>query len=274
MKKKWFSDLQCAVSGLVLCISTFVSASPIARIEIFDAADNQLLFVTFDYNDKGICIKRNVFASDSTFMYSTTPQPKSATGPTKEVSLDFNNNPLYTTTVNAPSNGTTAFSTVDQFGLSQYGAPLGYTEGTPNTFNVTQSGARLCSQQYEYNPDGQLSRITIFDKNGNKAWYASVSTPGVAVRKLAKPLPLHLLRVNVNQGVVRLQCSMAAEQFISAELLTPHGRKVLSLVHKNIPKGNHNFTTPTGSFLASGVYIVRVTINGTPALTRRIIAQK
>lgn len=272
-KIKWYADLRCAVAGVVLCISTLVSGSPITRMDIFDAADNPLLFVTFEYSDAGVCIKRNVFTSDSTFMYSTTIQPGSATVLRKEVSLDFNNNTLYTSTINAPSTGTTAFSSVDQFGLPQYGAPLGYAEATPNTFDITQSGTKLCREQYEYTTDGQLSGITILDKNGVKAWYSVVTPKDVAVGKQVRLLPFNSLQVSVNRGMVRLQCAMAAEQFVSAELLTPNGRRVQYLVHKNISKGNHIFTTSKGSFLASGVFIVRVTINGAAALTRKVIVQ-
>ena len=96
--------------------------------------------------------------------------------------MNYLDNPLYTTTINPPSNGKTVFSTVDQFGLSQFGSPLSYTEAAPNTFEITQNGTKLCREQYEYNTDGELSRITIFDKNGVKTWYALVNKEGIASR--------------------------------------------------------------------------------------------
>jgi len=270
MRKKIFHDtLRCTAAVFSLAALTW--ASPITRMDLFDASDNHLLFITFDYNDKGDCIQRNVFSSDSTFMYSTTFT--TSNGVKKEHSVDYLDNTIYNTNINAPSGGATAFTTVDQFGLSQFGAPLSWKKSTENTYDITQNGAKVCTQKYEYNADGDLTGITVMDKNGNKAWYAQIIHHNVAVRRGISEHGMNPMRFSVSRSAIKFYCTLSEAKFVSVELISPAGRRIESLVHGNLTKGKHSFSSSTRN-LASGAYIVRVSIDGTFALTRKVIVQK
>jgi hypothetical protein len=266
-------EFRRVMAGVVLCTCVSVIATPITRIDVYDKADNNLLFVTFDYNTSGECTGRSVFASDSTFMRSIAIQPGGASAATKEKSIDFAGNPLFTTTINPPSGGKTSFSTTDQFGLSQFGSPLSYSETAANTFDVTQSNNTICKEQYEFDAGGELTRITVLDKSGAAAWYALVTHEITAVRPLSPVAAIRPVRLTTDRGKIRLRFELSAAGFVRAEIFTPAGRKVLSMVHKKLPAGSHRISSD-GSILGNGTYVVRMTVNGIATLTRMIAVQR
>lgn len=259
-------------TALLLCCSTMLLASPITRMDVYDASDNHLLYVIFDYSGSGACTGRSVYTSDSTLLYHTTFS--GAGTATTENSVDYLNNPLYTTTINTSTSGTTDITTVDQFGLSQFGAPLSSVRAEPNTYNITQSNTLLCKQTYEYDSTGELSKILMVDKNSETLWYAQIAHQSVGVLKSGTRRAFSTLRVSANRGAIKVHCGMVTERFVSAELITPLGRRVISLINKKLPAGEYHFAIQRGNLPASGTYIARVTMDGTSVLTQKIVVQK
>lgn len=265
--------LRRCTAAFILCIGTLSAGmSPITRLDIYDASDNHLLFVTFEFTGDGVCTGRNVYASDSTFLYHTAVQ-NGTTVPVKEISVDYNENPLFTSTISS-SAGKTDFSTVDQFGLSQFGSPLSHTQIEPNTYEINQGSTFLCKEKYEYDSIGELSRIIMLDKNGEKMWYANVQNKNVGVHKPKNVRSLNSLKVSANRGSVMLRCKLNSEQFVSAELLTPAGRRVRYLVHNKLTKGDHVFISPRKELPANGAYIVRISTDNISVLVQKIFIQK
>lgn len=258
--------------ALILCFGTLLLASPITRMDVYDAADNQLLYVTFEYSGSGTCTGRSVYTSDSTFLYHTTFTGSGAV--IKENSVDYLNNPIYVTTINTTASGSKDFTSVDQFGLSQFGAPLSSAQSEPNTYNVTQNSTLLCTQKYEYDSTGELSKILMFDKNSENLWYAQIVHQGVGVVKNRVGRAFNTLRVSATRGAIKVHCGMVVEGLVSAELITPLGRRVMSLVNKKLPAGEHRFALQQANLPASGTYIARVTIDGAAVLTQKIVVQK
>ncbi|HEX7511305.1 MAG TPA: hypothetical protein VF335_08400 [Chitinivibrionales bacterium] len=261
----------------LLCMALYATgsgvASPITRMDVFDKADNRLLFVTFEYNSAGDCIGRSVFASDSTFLRSVTVQPGSAVAATKEISVDYIGNALFTTTINPPSSGKTTFTTVDQFGLSQFGAPLSYAETSTNAFDVAQGNNILGKEQYEFDGNGALTRITMLDKNGALSWYAVVSQATNVSGNNGPRTALRPARVTADRGNIRLRFDLPSDGVVFADLFTPAGRKALSMVNTPMSAGNHQVTADC-AVLGTGTYIVKMTVNGIAFLTRKIAIQR
>jgi hypothetical protein len=228
--------------------------------------------VTFEYTGTDVCTGRNVYTSDSTFLYHTTVQ-NGGVGSLKENSVDYNENPLFTSTITT-SASKTDFSTIDQFGLSQFGSALSHTQTEPNTYEIKQGSTLLCKEKYEYDSIGKLSRIILLDKNGEKAWYATIQYQGVGVHNQNIVRPGNRVNVSVNRGSVMLRCNLNSEQFVSAELLTPSGRRVRYLVHNKMTKGDYVFTSLKKDIPANGAYIVRVSTNNIPVLAQKVIIQK
>jgi hypothetical protein len=270
---KMGKKLQRCAAAVILCIGTLTAGmSQIARMDVYDASDNHLLFVTFEFTGDGVCTGRNVYTSDSTFLYHTAVQ-NGATGPVKENSVDYMENPLYTSTI-AASSGKTDFSTVDQFGLSQFGSALSHTQTEPNFYEIKQDNALLCKETYEYDSLGKLSRIILSDKNGEKAWYATVGYQDVGVRKQGVVRLFKQLKVSATRGSIMLRCALNSGQFVSAELLTPAGRRLRYLVNSKIAKGDHVFTLSRKELPANGAYIMRVSIGNVPVLAQKIFLLK
>lgn len=255
----------------LLCIATLSFSSLPTRMDIFDASDNHLLFVTFEYAGDGVCTGRNVYTSDSTFLYHSNVQ-SGTNGSSKEISEDYLENRLFTSTI-TPSGGKTEFSTVDQFNLTQFGSALSYTQSEENTYEIKQDNSLICKEKYEYDSAGVLSRIIIFDKNGQKAWYANIGYKDVGVKKPGIARPVSSLRVSANRGSVMIKCKLNSGQFVSAELLTPTGRRVKYLVRKEVNQGDHVFISSRRELPASGAYIVRVSTDDVPVLVQKIFLQ-
>ncbi len=256
----------------LLCIATLSFGSLPTRMDIFDASDNHLLFVTFEYTNDSVCTGRNVYTSDSTFLYYTKIQ-SGTDGAVKEISKDYLENNLFTSTI-TPFDGRTDFSTVDQFNLSQFGSALSYTQSEQNTYEIKQNNSLICKEKYEYDSLGALSRIVIFDKNGQKAWYATIGYRSVGVKRPGIARPLNSLRVSTNRGSIMIRCKLNSGQFLSAELLTPAGRRVKHIVNKEVAKGDHVFICSRRELPANGAYIVRVSTDDVPVLVQKIFLQK
>lgn len=262
---------RCA-AVIIICIITLTFGSSPRRMDIFDASDNHLLFVTFEYSGDGVCIGRDVYASDSTFLYHTEIRSES-NGSVKEISEDYLENRLFTSTI-TPSEGRGEFTTVDQFNLPQFGSALSYTQSGENAYEIKQDNSLVCKETYEYDSLGELSRIVIFDKDGQKAWYATISYKDVGVKKPGIIRPVNLLRVSTNRGSILIRCKLNSGQFVSAELLTPAGRRVKYLVRKEVARGDHVFISSRGELPASGAYIVRVFTDNVPVLVQKVFLQK
>jgi hypothetical protein len=187
--------------------------------------------------------------------------------------MDYNENPLYTSTITA-SSGKTDFSTVDQFGLSQFGSALSHTQTEQNTYEIKQGGTLLGKETYEYDSLGKLSRIKFVDKNGETAWYATIGYQEVGVKKHNVARSFNSLTVSANRGSFTIRCVLNSGRIVSAELLTPAGRRVRYLVHDKLLKGDHVFMASRKGLPANGAYIVRVSIDNVPVLSQKIFILK
>jgi hypothetical protein len=272
MKKPGNSHWPTSLTLLLLCIGTMVESSPITRMDIFDTADNHLLFVTFAYNGSGECTGRSVFTSDSTFLRSSSFTPRSATAGGKDVYVDYNENTVFTTTIQPSADGETSFSTVDLFGQTQYGSPLKYRESDSENYDVSQDKTKLCSQEYVYNDDKELTRINVSDKNEKSAWYALVSHEDVSVRHKRIPLLNRPVQVSVNRRAMRLRFGLTTGGIVGCELFSPAGRKVLTILKKRLGAGSQTFIVKDLQ-ISAGAYIMKMTVNGKPMVNRTVVVQ-
>jgi len=247
------------------------TASPITRLDIYDKSDNQLLFVTFDYNSSGKNISRSVFASDSTFLRTTTFVPTGAGS--SENSVDFLDNPVFTTSVSLPVANKTQFSTVDRFGLTQFGTALSHQGTSPNTFAVSQNGTSVCTEQYEFGADSQLNRITVLDKTGSLAWYALVTHQASGVIYLPELKTLRSVRITADRGVIRIQMDLAKPGEVRAELYTISGRKAFVLADKKYGAGRQVIAA-TPANLGEGTYLVLMTVNGVTVQSGKLLMER
>jgi hypothetical protein len=269
------SRLRMAVTAAILGGVTLCQAARIDRIDIYDKSDNHLLFVTFDYDSAGKNTGRSVFASDSTFLRSTKFQTSGAG--VKETSFDLEDNLVFSTTINAPTGGKTSFSTVDQFGLDQYGGAMSYTVPSPNNYDVSQSNGTVCKEQYQFGTDGTLLRINVLDKNGSLIYYALPNrTTGTIARPHGSTAQFSL--ITANRGRIKIRLGMMNPGRVCGELYTPAGRRAAGLVDGIFDRGNHTINVNAlGSNdypFGNGAYIIRLTIDGVTVVSRKILLQR
>ena len=274
MKRMAGTRIKAALATMLACVA-IGQAARVDRIDIYDRSDNALLFVTFAYDSTGTNIGRSVFASDSTFLRSTTFAPSGSS--VKETSVDFNAITVLTTTINAVSGGTSSFSTVDQFGLDQFGGAMSYTPAATSNYNLSQSGGPSYKEQYVLNADGTLAKINILDATGSLLYYA-VPSAVTLVTALPHAMTGRVSSITANRGRLKVRLSLVHPGLVCVELFTPAGRRLGMPVNKTFGSGIHAFEVnafgPSGIQLGNGAYVVRLTIDGTTAVCSTVLLER
>lgn len=266
-----------AVFVFTPCFILF-AASRIDRIDLYDNADNHLLFVTFDYDAGGKNTGRSIFASDSTFLRHTSFQTNTAGDIVKETSLDFDSNTAYYTTLSA-SAGKTTFSVFDQFGLDQLGGPVSYTAASQTAYDLSQNGALLNRITYDTASDGSLNRINVLDKTGSLLYYAIVTNATAALHGAAAHVPVRPGITLTKSGHCLVVFQISKRSMVSLEMFTVSGKNAGKLFSRQFTPGTYSFRAQpdAGSATrpAAGIYLFRLSINGaTAAVTRGMVERR
>jgi hypothetical protein len=269
MKSQIFARIAAAM--VALSVGAGVFASPIMRMDIYDKADNHLLFVTFEYNGSGECISRSVFASDSTFL-RTTRFTKNGSVVTAENSIDYEDNPLFTTSISQQS-GKTDFTIKDQFKMDLLGGPMSVTNGAAGEYTISQGGTTIYKQKYEFANDGSLTRVTFSDPAGTLLYYAKVVQPGGVIHGSGNAQSSRLVpafRVAAD-GKLLVSFTLVAPSRVTVELFTPAGRLAAKTAAKSLAAGRRTLAAACDRKLGIGTYIARISANGSPVFKGHII---
>jgi hypothetical protein len=270
VKSRTFQGIAAAV--LAFSIGAGVFASPIARIDVYDKADNHLLFVTFEYNGSGECIGRNVFTSDGTFLRTTRFTKDGGGNVTAENSIDYEDNPLSTTSI-SPQSGKTDFTIKDQFNMDLLGAPMSYTKGAAGEYTISQGGSTLYKQKYEFANDGSLSRVTFADAAGTLLYYAKVIQTGRVIRGTGNGISTRftpVFRVAAD-GKLLVSFTLAAPSRVTLELFTPTGRLAAKTAAMSLAGGRRTLAASCDQTLGVGTYIARISADGSPIFKGHIV---
>ena len=253
-KDAYHSGLVSAAAVALMALGVLVAvAYPISRIDLFDKANNRLMFVTFTTDAAGNRLGDSVFMADSTFVKATTVQSGG-----KETSTNFNGDPWGATTI-AASGATKTFSVIDPFGQDELGGPVSYT-GDGTNFTLSQRGAVINKMRYTQGTNGDL-RIDVNDNAGNLLHSAATYTSAVA----SKPAGTFSQRSSLSMVGLR-KCRIAVHlpsaAHVRAELFLTSGRNVAVLVDERMKPGAHSILVPTPKAIAGGLYVLRLSING------------
>jgi len=256
-----------------LCASAL--AGVIDRIDIYDNADNHLLFVTFAYDAAGNNTGRTVYASDSTFLRTTGFTKDAGGAVTAENSIDYDSNALFTTII-SPQSGKTNFTVKDQFNMDILGAPTSYANGAAGEYTVSQGGATLYKQKYSYASDGSLTRIDYTDASGALLYYAK-ATRQTGTRFIADhgaiPGLSPVFRAAAG-GRLLVSFTLAAASNVTVELFSPAGRLTAKTIGKSLATGRRTLAVAYNSALGGGAYIARISADGLPVFHGRLIVAR
>jgi hypothetical protein len=170
----FIEKIRAALLAFALCIASAFAQAP-TRLDLYDGADNHLMFVTFEYDGQKN-ISRTVYMSDSTFVRKIMVERDEQGKSTREVSLNFNDDTSLTTNFHY-SGDATFFSIADQFKVDQVGDTVSCLAGDPLHFSLSykRTNTPAASIGYEKNNDGALTKVTISDNTGGPSYYGVFS---------------------------------------------------------------------------------------------------
>jgi hypothetical protein len=262
--------------------ATFSYSVPFTRMDLFDKSGNNLLFVEFQYDNTGINIGRSIYAPDSTFLRRTTFTNDAAGKRTREQSFNFNDDTigytLFSTQNDKPTiNVFDQLSLDHQYDLNRFGAPVSYTSGGANTYDIYHNGKVVYKMKYTYSSGGSdLSQIDILDNNNSVLYYATLTS---SVNAVKQPKVDNLLKPNLK--IFRNQCLMTVSLQKKTQLkvciYNLSGKLVAVPFQENMKPGlqsvQFKIGLPDERKLANSLYLIRLYVDGqTTTYSQKFIA--
>lgn len=250
---------------------TFSYSVPVTRMDLFDKAGNNLLFVEFQYDNTGKNIGRTVYASDSTFLRRTTFTNDAAGKRTREQSFNFNDDTIGYTLFSSQNDKPTInvfdqLSLDHQFDLNQFGAPVSYAPNGTNTYDIYHNGKVVYKMKYTYSSEGsELSQIDILDINNLVLYYAKLTS---SVHTIKQPKVDNILKPNLK--IFRNQClmtvSLQKKSLLKVCIYNLSGKLVTVPFQENMKPGLQSVQFRIGLYderkLANSLYIIRLYVDG------------
>jgi hypothetical protein len=261
---------------LLAVLLVLFPALPQTRLDLYDAQDNHLMFVMFTYDNNGKNTGRTVYMSDSTYVRTVSVQSDASGRRLAETSFDFNGDTVFSTAYGT-SGETRSISIRDQFGLDQLGGAVSYRSSGTNDFIISQRGADIDKMSYEFDDEGNPSKITVSDPTGTLLYYGMFSEVGVVT-------PWSIVRSTIPRISVRgnnllmTRFALTRSATVRCELVTLSGRRAVILFNGVFPQGVHqkNVRISSVSSLknADGIYMIVLSIEGIiMARSRQLVAR-
>lgn len=239
--------------------TTVLHALPhVDRIDLFDKADNRLMFVTFHYDANDKNTSRCVYMADSTFVDSMA-----IVSTTKELVLNFNGDTTGTTTIS--STGTsTSFSVFDIFPLpgqlDWLGAPVSYS-GSAGTYELSQRGKPIYKMRYSTESSGNL-KIEVLDNSGSLLYYATCKSDSIPIRQRSAPFFKQQAVRMLGSGKYLTTVNISYPSLVKLELYQLSGRLATVLLKTKLEPGRHTLTAVIPHSMADNLYITRLSVDG------------
>jgi hypothetical protein len=268
-----------AIALLFLCLLVSASENP-SRLDLYDASDNHLMFMTFQYNEAGLNTGREVFMSDETFMRRVAINYNSEGKRISEVSYNFNED---TSWVMRYQHGeATGFSIVDQFKMDYVGGMVNYTPGADQlNFDLTyqKTGGAAARMAYEKDGAGNLTKVSVFDQSGAMQYYGVFNSTGVIRGAKSGGVKGSSQAVVKARGgsVIEVSFNLRTAGEVRCDLITLSGRHAGTLLRGRMEAGiqQRSFRLDGKAFrgVAGGVYIFVVSIDGVTVSRSRYLHQ-
>lgn len=266
---------------VLLFFSSFASGAPVpVQLDLYDASNNHLMYITFDYDTVGRNTGRHIFMADETFMRSVEITYDDMGRRLNEVSYNFNGDTIYTTSFSQASNGT-SFTIQDQFGLDLTGDRIVYSNDNLFDFSLMygQTGEQAAMVAYTKTEDDHFVRVDIIGQSNEDAYYGLVTYGEMMeVSQSGQKSGKHS-QVSILSRAKRIDVTFNLRSAGNArcELLTLSGRSAVVLYDGRMRKGSHthrfNLDRDAQERLSSGVYLFKVSVNGKGVMHSRYLYQ-
>ncbi len=270
-----------SLSCFLFLISPIMGGVKPSQLDIYDASDNHLMFITFQYDENGRNIGREVFMSDSTFIRRVEISYGDDGRRAKEASFNFNDDTSWVMKYGG-SGKEVEFSISDQFGVDQVGGAVRYSAGEEQlSYDLTykSNGGFAARIEYEKDGNGNLKMVRVYDKSGELQYYGLFD--GVGVRDVGrggwkdrKVLTEAVIRSRGIRSVdLLLRLDRGGE--VRCDLMTVSGRYAATLYRGKKEAGSHEMTLGIGGKemrgLGRGVYVLVVKIDGKSVYSGRYL---
>lgn len=244
--------------------TTFSFSAPVSRMDLFDKAGNNLLFVEFQYDSTGKNIGRSIFASDSTFLRRTTFTNDGSGKRTREQSFNFNDDTIGYTLFSSQNDKPT-INVFDQFNLNQFGASVSYALNGANTYDIYHNGKVVYKMKYASSEGNEPNRIEILDNSSTLLYYATLNYSGVRAVNHSK-----MTNLQPSMKIFRDQClmtvSLQKKSHLKVCIYNLSGKLVAVPFQDNLNKGLQSVQFQIGQSserkLASNLYLIRLYVDG------------
>jgi hypothetical protein len=270
---------QRTVIPVLFCaVATSAAVLP-TRLDLFDASENKLMYITFEY-ESGQNVSRTIYMPDSTFIRKVMITRNVDKSPAKEVSFNFNDDTSYVTSYQYSSSAAQV-KIVDQFKMDQIGGTVNYSASGKPDYDLTfqKTGALAARMKYETDGEGNLNKISIFDKSGKLQYYGLFTNDAVGViqkNQNSRQKSVQAIVKTRGPEQLELQFSLEAAGEVRCELITLSGRSAAVLFVARADAGQQRLQLHVNGNerrIANGVYLLTVSINGKMVVRDRYLHQ-
>ncbi len=279
-----FYRLNCMVPlVLTMLICGSGTAVPL-RLDLYDAANNHLMYAIFHYDGTGRNNGRSVFMADSTFVRRAVIKYDEQGRRQYEISYNFNDDEVYTINYQHGA-GVTSFGITDYFDMDFVGGMVTYTSGAADQVKYDlfyQDQTTATSMTYEKDGQGNLTKVTVTDPTDPTSSYVGVFTHGEVgvsqpeVRSAAAKGSQAVVRAR-GGSVIEVSFELPGAGDVRCELMSLSGRRAGVLFSGKLAQGPHtrSFRLDGGAAaVASGVYLLDVSVNGVTVSRSRYLHQR
>jgi hypothetical protein len=251
-----------------------IHAEPAKYLNFYDASDNRIMFIEFEYDGNGVNTSRSVFMDDSTFIKKTIFQ-KTDGKRVKETTFSFNEDTLFSASLKTVGSNN-IINVKDQFGVDQFGGDVSYTEASTDNFDIAQNNNVINKIKYEKDGNGNYNKINVYDKDGNLLYYALFSASGVIRHNQNALLNLPSLRA-IGNNRFEFRFNILKPSMVCCELTSLSGRQVGKLLNHKYASGAVKEVISIGKSMpniANGVYLMNLSIDGKSVSREKILVQR
>jgi hypothetical protein len=252
----------------------FSSPAPVKRLNLYDAQDNYLMYVDFEYDKAGKDTAYSVYFGDGTFTRRVVVGRNATTGfKEKETALNCIEDTVFNSTF-TPNGTKTDLMVRDQFKMNQLGGAASYSKTSALEYTFL-NGSYTHKIAYEYDATGWMTKVNISTGDGKLAYYGTFEAgSGVLMPRDRHSTSFSSVSLRGNEALIwKFKLDQASK--VKCEALSLTVRRVAVLYSGNLQPGRHSKTVRTGSSpnLTNGVYIAVMSVDDLPVANTKFIVQ-